>query len=229
LFFETPFQEIWRKIMFKDRKDAGKKLGIALMGYKDDDAIVLGIARGGIGVAVEVAEMLGCELSVLVTRKMPIPGNPEAGFGAVAEDGSVYMNPWAGGQIDEPTIERIRNEQVEEIKRRIDVLRGGEPLPSIKGRTVILVDDGIAMGSTVRASIMFCKNRQAAKIVVASPVSGPNAQAEIGKLVDDMVILEKPHNFMAVAQVYQHWYDMSSEEVNQIMEQWRSRHESEKS
>jgi predicted phosphoribosyltransferase len=212
--------------MFKDRTDAGRKLGIALMGWKDQDVLVLGIARGGVAVAAQVAEMIGAELNLLVTRKLPLPGNPEAGFGAVAEDGSLFMHPWAANEVDGETIERIKQEQVAEIKKRIDKLRGGKPLQPIKGRTVILIDDGIAMGSTVRASIMFCRNQQAKKIIVASPVAGPAAKAQLSRLVDDIVIIETPPNFMAVAQVYLHWYDMTYEEVNRIMEKWRQEHTS---
>ncbi|MFI4912782.1 MAG: phosphoribosyltransferase [Sedimentisphaeraceae bacterium JB056] len=210
--------------MFKDRDDAGRQLGAALMGYKDQGVLVLGIARGGVAVAAQAAEMIGAELNLLVTRKLPLPYNPEAGFGAVAEDGSVFMHPWAASQVDSETIELIKEQQVAEIKKRIDKLRGGNPLPPIEGRTVILIDDGIAMGSTVRASLMFCRNQGAAKVVVASPVAGPTAKAQLSGLADEIIILETPPNFMAVAQVYLDWYDMSFEEVNRIMEKWRSGH-----
>ncbi len=210
--------------MFKDRKDAGKKLAEALQKYRGSEALVLGIARGGVEVAAEVADALAAQLDLLVTRKLPIPYNPEAGFGAIAEDGSVFLNQWAKKAVSEADLERIKAEQLREIKRRLEVLRGSKSPPPIKDRTVIIVDDGIAMGSTVRASVIFCKNQGARKIVVASPVSSPEAEREIAELVDDIVILETPDNFMAVAQVYAKWYDMSFEEVNEIMENRRKKH-----
>jgi predicted phosphoribosyltransferase len=108
------------------------------------------------------------------------------------------------------------------MERRMAVLRKGRPLPEIAGRTVILVDDGIAMGSTMRASIMLCRHREAGKIVVAVPVSGERVAVEIGEMVDEVVVLEQPTFFRAVAQVYENWYDVSDREVIEIMEKWQS-------
>jgi putative phosphoribosyl transferase len=207
--------------MFKDRKDAGQQLAQALSGYGDADALVLAIPRGGVQVGYEIARALNAELSLIVTRKLPYPDNPESGFGAIAEDGSVFIYAGAAHYVSSETIERIKEAQREEIARRIDVLRDGRPLPEMAGRTVILVDDGIAMGSTMRASIELCKNRNAGKIVVAVPVAGERAIREIRPLVDEMVVLESPPFFRAVAQVYERWYDVSDGEVLELVAQWR--------
>jgi len=204
--------------MFADRKDAGQKLARALEKYKADRPLVLAIPKGGVEVGYEVAKYLGCEFSILIARKLPFPDNPEAGFGAVAEDGSTYIIDYAARGLSPSTIDRILKEQRREIKRRVATLRKGQPLPQIADRTVILIDDGIAMGSTIHAGISLCKNKKAKKIVVASPVAGPSTAAELSKIVDDVVILEKPLFFRAVAEVYANWCDVSDQEVIQILE-----------
>jgi putative phosphoribosyl transferase len=204
--------------MFADRKDAGQKLARALEKYKADRPLVLAIPKGGVEVGYEVAKYLGCEFSILVARKLPFPDNPEAGFGAVAEDGSTFINDYAARRLSAGTIDRILKEQRREIKRRINILRKGKPLPQIANRTVILIDDGIAMGSTMRAAITLCKNKNAKKVVVASPVAGPDTVAELSGLVDDVVVLEKPAFFRAVAQAYANWYDVPDQEVIRILQ-----------
>ncbi len=207
---------------FKDRQDAGQNLAQALSGYRDTGALVLAIPRGGVEVGYEVARALNAELSLIVTRKLPYPDNPESGFGAIAEDGSVFIYPDATAYLSHTMIQRIMDSQEREIERRIAVLRDRKPLPQMAGRTVILVDDGIAMGSTMRASIALCRNQNAGTIVVAVPVAGERAIREIRPLVDEMVVLESPRFFQAVAQVYDRWYDVSDTEVRAIMEKWSS-------
>ncbi|MEE9455777.1 MAG: phosphoribosyltransferase family protein [bacterium] len=203
--------------MFEYRKDAGERLARALEKYKGEDVLVLAIPRGGVEVAYEVAKYLGVDYSLLVARKLPYPHNPETGFGAVAEDGSIFIFERAAVWLGRKRIEKITKEQLREIIRRIDVLRKGKPLPEISGRTVVLVDDGLAMGSTMRAAIMLCKNKKAAKIVVAVPVAGREVANEIAAIVDELVVLEVPPFFQAVAQVYRNWYDVGDEEVLEIM------------
>ncbi|MHC4564980.1 MAG: phosphoribosyltransferase [Planctomycetota bacterium] len=203
--------------MFKDRAEAGHKLGRALEAYRDSDAIVLAIPRGGVEVAYYVAEYLSARLSMVIVRKLPLPMNPETGFGAIAEDGSVFLVESAVGVVLPDVAVRIQKEQEQEIARRVEVLRQGEPLPAIEGRTVILVDDGIAMGSTMRAGVMLCRNKKAKKVVAASPVAGPSAATSLSKVVDEIVILERPMFFRAVAQAYTNWYDVPDAEVIEIM------------
>ncbi|WP_292485796.1 phosphoribosyltransferase [Methanohalobium sp.] len=203
--------------MFKDRTDAGKQLAKSLEKYLDEDVLILAIPRGGVEIGYQVANYLDAELSLLISRKLPFPYNPEAGFGAVTEDGSSFINEIAARELSEEMIEQIKKEQVDEIKRRIEILRNGESLPDMKGRTVIITDDGLAMGSTMRASVKLCKNKGAGKIVVAVPVAGKQVADMINKVVDDIIVLDIPPFFHAVAQVYENWYDVSDYEVIDIM------------
>lgn len=204
--------------MFEDRKDAGIKLGRALEKYRNKGVVVLSIPRGGAEVGYHVARHLNARFSIVVARKLPFPDNPEGGFGAIAEDGSTFILPRASRWLPKETIARIMEEQKQEIERRITALRKGRPLPDIEGKTVILVDDGIAMGSTMRATISMCKNKKAGKIVVAVPVAGREVAQQIEQLVDGIIVLEKPMFFRAVAQVYRNWYDVPDSEVLEIME-----------
>jgi putative phosphoribosyl transferase len=213
--------------MFRDREDAGQKLARALTKYKDTDALVLAIPRGGVEVGYHVATYLNACFSILVSRKLPYPDNPEAGLGAVAEDGSTFISKDATYWLSKETIERIIRQQKEEIRKRIAVFRKGKPLPEIAGSVVILVDDGIAMGSTTRAGILLCRKKEAAKVVVAAPVAGESVESELSRLADEVGILEKPPFFRAVVQVYYNWYDVPDEEVLEIMERWEGDHRAE--
>lgn len=206
--------------MFKNREDAGQKLAEALEQYKDQGAIVLAIPRGGVEVGFQVARNLRADFAILISRKLPFPDNPEAGFGALAEDGSTVILKEASRWISEEEVKEILKAQSEEIRRRVKVLREGKTLPVITGKTVILVDDGLAMGSTMRAAVKLCRKRNARKIVIAVPVAGDRVAREMAEIVEDIVILEVPKFFRAVAQVYSNWYDVSDEEVLEIVEEW---------
>ena len=203
--------------MFKNRKDAGEKLAKALEKYREENPVILAIPRGGVEVGLQVAAKLNADFSLVIARKLPFPDNPEAGFGAIAEDGSTFILESAYYWLEGETIERIKQQQIAEIERRIKTLRGDKPLPEIRGRTVILIDDGIAMVSTMRAAIELCRNRKAGKVVVAVPVAGREVAEELQKKVDDLIVLETPAYFRAVAQVYERWYDVSDEEVLDLL------------
>ncbi len=206
--------------MFEDRKDAGQKLARALEKYKDQDVIVLGIPRGGVEVGYYVAKFLRARFSMVISRKLPLPDDPEAGFGAMAEDGSTFMIERSAPWVSDEEIEAIKETQRLEIARRIKTLRKGRPLPELKDRTVILVDDGIAMGVTMRAAIRLCRGKKAKKVVAAAPVAGEDVAAEIAEAADELVVLETPVFFQAVAQAYRHWYDVPDQEVLAIMDRW---------
>jgi putative phosphoribosyl transferase len=180
--------------------------------------LVLAIPRGGVEVGYYVAEKLEIPLSLIVVRKLPFPLNPEAGFGAIAEDGSIFFVDSAYSKKSLKVTKEIIEGQKRELKRRIEVLRAGKPLPEISGKIVILVDDGIAMGSTMQAAIMLCRNRNAKKVVASAPVAGPATVKELDKVADDVVVLEKPPFFRAVAEVYRRWYDVGDGEVIRIMQ-----------
>lgn len=203
--------------MFKSRKDAGEKLALALEKYRTENPVILAIPRGGVEVGLQVSKKLGADFSLVISRKLPFPDNPEAGFGAIAENGSTFILENADSWLARETIEQIKQEQIVEIERRINVLRGGKTLPDIAGRTVILIDDGIAMGSTMRAAIELCRNRKAGKVVVAVPVAGKEVADAIAKEADELVVLEIPVDFRAVAQAYENWYDVSDEEVLDLL------------
>ncbi|MDP4284297.1 MAG: phosphoribosyltransferase family protein [Bacteroidota bacterium] len=206
--------------MFTDRKDAALQLAKALEKYKNKNAVVLGIPRGGAETAFYVALHLNAELSLLVSRKLGHPANPEYAFGAIAEDGSVYLSPSAKQELSEETINTVVDEQKKEIERRITILRKGKPLPELKGRTVILVDDGIATGATIFAAIEMCKNRNAGKIIVAAPVSGYEMEEKLAGKADEVVILEKPEDYYAVSQAYMSFYNLSDEDALKYMQRW---------
>lgn len=207
--------------MFKDRKDAAVKLAKALEKYKGTQAIVLGIPRGGAETAYYVALHLIAEFSLLISRKLGHPDNPEYALGAIAEDGSIYLNKGVELEVSGDTINELAAQQKKEIERRIRILRQGAPLPTLKGRTVILVDDGIATGATLYAAINLCKKQGAGKIVVAAPVSGKEKKRELLGEVDEVVILETPPFYHAVAQAYDTFYNLTDEQALGFMERWK--------
>ena len=206
--------------MFQDRTDAGLKLAAALGEYKDTGALVLAIPCGGVPVAFQVALELNAEMAIMVARKLPFPDNPEAGFGAIAEDGSIFIHPYAARGIAKEVIDTAISQQEREVHRRVEALRNDKPLPRLADRIVILVDDGIAVGSTMRAAVMLCKKQAAGQIVVAVPVASAEISDQFATLVDRTFILESPRYFHAVAQVYRNWYDVDDREVIDILDQW---------
>lgn len=204
--------------VFVDRRDAGFEVGKLLEEkYKDKNVLVLGIPRGGVVIAYEVARLLNGELSVVITKKLPHPIQEELAIGAAAEDGSVYLMEFAK-QLDTDTVQKILQDQQEEIESRIRRFRNGEPLPDMRGRIVIIADDGIATGSTIVPAIQLCNNSGAAKVIVAAPVSGDEYVSEINDLADEVVIVEKPGMFYAVGQVYEDFHHLSDEEVIQLLD-----------
>ena len=207
--------------MFKDRKDAALHLAKALEKYKGLGVIVLGIPRGGAETGFYVAHHLGAEFSLLVSRKLGHPNNPEYAIGAIAEDGSTYINEEAQEGLAPEVLERTIAQQEKEIARRIEVLRKGAPLPKIRNKTVILVDDGIATGSTLFASIRMCRNQGVGKLVVAAPVAGPGMKSRLLREVDEVVILEIPDFFQGVSQGYEHFYNLTDEETNHFLDRWK--------
>ncbi|WP_018614582.1 phosphoribosyltransferase [Segetibacter koreensis] len=215
--------------MFKDRKDAALQLAKALEKYRNTDAIVLGIPRGGAETAFYVAMHLNADFSLLVSRKLGHPANPEYAIGAVAEDGTVYLNKYAKLELSQDTINELAEQQKKEIERRIEILRKGEPLPVLKDKTVILVDDGIATGATLYAAIHMCKKQEAGKIVVAAPVAGIEKKKELLKEVDEVVILETPSFYHAVSQAYNTFYNLTDAQALEFMEKWKKeRHNGQK-
>lgn len=207
--------------MFRDRTDAGHKLGEALTEFRGQHPLILGIPRGGVRIAREVAETLNTTFSVIIVRKLPFPENPEAGFGAIAEDGSLYIVPGMDNSLPASVVDRTTSRQEAEVTRRIRMLRGGRPLPDLKGRHVILVDDGIAMGSTTQAAVLCCRRQEAGRVTVAAPVASPDAVRALEETADAVVCLEMPSFFRAVAEFYETWYDVPDREAVELLDDAR--------
>lgn len=204
--------------MFFNRQEAGKKLAEKLIKYQGSKkVIILAIPRGGVLVATEVAKILNLPIDLLVVRKLPMPDDPEAGIGAISETGEIVWQPLVNFYSPRE-VEEILKIQKEKIKKRIEILRKGKKLSNLQGKTVILIDDGIAMGSTMEAAIRTAYKRGAKRIVVAVPVGGEEVIKNIKKMVDEVICLEIPCPFYAVAQVYKNWHDASDKEVIEALE-----------
>jgi putative phosphoribosyl transferase len=194
---------------FHDRRTAGRELAVRLMAWATDDdlpgLVVLALPRGGVPVAAQVARAFGAPLDVLVSRKIGLPGQPETGIGAIAGDDAAVFDRRALGMLglDEDRLEPYVARERTELRRRSLLYRGDESPPEVDGRTVILVDDGLATGSTARAALRHLRRLNAARLILAVPVSAPEAAADMRSEADDVVCLTQPSGFMAVG----HWYD----------------------
>lgn len=202
--------------IFQDRIDAGKQLAKRLLSYENKAAVVLAIPRGGVPVGFEVASRLKAEFDVIIPRKLPIPWNPEAGFGAITADGTMVLNaPMVSslGLTDEE-IEQAAEEVRQEVIRRTLEYRGDRPPPNVEGRPVILVDDGLASGYTMLAAIESVKKWSPSTIVVAIPVASKGAARLVNHSADKLVVLiTSEHLPFAVANFYIKWRDLSDEEI----------------
>lgn len=203
-------------MVFTDRHDAGRRLAAALERYRGvPDVVVLGVPRGGVVVAEEVARLLGQPLDVVVTRKIGAPGNPEYAVGAVDADGHVFEGILAG--VPEGYLERAAAAEQAEIARRVAAYRAGRPALDVAGKTAILVDDGIATGLTLRAAVHYLKRQGAARVVVAAPVAAPDSAARLRGEADEVVVLDEPPGFSAVGQFYARFDQTSDDEVQALL------------
>jgi putative phosphoribosyl transferase len=214
---------VQEKNTFADRSDAGYEVGKLLeRRYKNGNVLIMGIPSGGVIVACEIANVLNGELSVIITKKLPHPLHNEFAIGAAAEDGSVYLTSSAKG-IDHATVRDIVDQQALEIRRRIQRFRKGKPLPDIRNRIVIIADDGIATGSTIVPAIKLCRNRNAAKVIVAVPVAGEHYLPEIDDMADEVVIATQPAEFFSVGQVYEDFHHLSDDEIITALDDFEKR------
>ncbi|AEV98228.1 phosphoribosyltransferase [Niastella koreensis] len=209
--------------MFTNRKQAALQLAKALEKYSNQNVLVLGIARGGIETAYYIARQLNAELSFLIVRKLSHLQNPEYALGAMAEDGTVYYNPGHKTKISQEMLDNIEEQQQQEIERRKQVFRKVQVLPEINNRTIIIADDGIATGATIFAAIKMCKQKGAAKIIVAAPVCAKSTANELIKEADEVIMLTTPDQFMAVAQFYESFRDLSDQETLDFLKRWEKR------
>lgn len=203
--------------IFKDRKSAGKLLAQRLK--KTNADLVLGIPRGGVVVAKEVADQLKVPLDVLVVRKIGAPFQEELALGAVDPDGEVV---WEQGLLSQLTVESEElKEKIQqgwkELKRREDVYRAGKSQLDVAGKTILLIDDGIATGATTLSAVRYLK-RHKAKVVLAVPVASKESANKLSKEADEVVVLSVPENFQAVGEFYQKFLPVSDEEVIQLLQ-----------
>lgn len=211
--------------MFLDRHDAGKQLAPLLIKYKDvPNTIVIGLPRGGVVVAYEVARLLDKPLDVICPRKVGAPFNPELAIGAITDSGLGYFN---NDLIDSLGVNKkyLDQECAKEqavSKRRLELFRKNKPPLNFAGKTVLIVDDGLATGATMKAAIMSIKGQKAAKIVAAVPVSPPDTAAEIGRMCDECIAIATPWNFQAVGQFYQEFPQTEDSEVLELLNNMES-------
>jgi putative phosphoribosyl transferase len=204
---------------FENRQQAGKRLAQALVAWHGrKDLLVLALPRGGVPVAAEVAKDLQAPLDVVVVRKLGYPGQEEFAMGAIASGGVQVMSNVAGGwPVSEQAVRSaVQREQVE-LLRREQAYRGHKPPPRIKDQVVILVDDGLATGATMRAAVQSVRARQPARIVVAVPVASSSALASVGSVADEVVCLQTPEPFHAVGLWYRDFDQTSDEEVMRLL------------
>lgn len=206
--------------LFHNRQDAGRQLASKLLEYKDRPSVVLGIPNGGMHLAVEVARAFHAALDVVVVRKLPLPLHPESGFGAVADDGSVILNDELLRR------EGITREQIAEqvtmvtsqVRQRSLLYRKDRPLSLIRGKTAIIIDDGLASGYTMLAAVASVKRRRAGEIIVAVPVASSVALKLVQGSTRVLTLAEGIETRFTVADYYRHWHDVPDSDVIKILD-----------
>ena len=204
--------------MWLDRTEAGAQLAdeLALRGYGEiRDAIVLGVPRGGVEVARQVADRLKLPLDLVVVRKIGSPGAPEFAAGAVDPDGRVYANAFAN--VSDEWLRTAAVAEHAEVLRRMDAYRCGRPAPVLKGRTVIVVDDGIATGLTAQAALRWLRGLGVARLAIAAPVMAPDTVKRLAQDADDVVTLQAPAGFASVGQYYVQFPQLSDVDVAHLL------------
>ncbi len=210
-----------RIYVFRDRSDAGRKLALKLMDWRGSDLNLFAIPAGGVPVAAEIARSLDIPLDLVIVRKIQLPWTTEAGFGALDPDGRAVFNQ----DLIERTglsprqIEAQVQKTLDALKRREARLRGGRPYPDLTGKAVMVVDDGLASGYTMRAAIRFLQGKGAARVIVAVPTGAARTVQELLPLVDVLVCLNVRGGWsFAVADAYENWYDLEEAEVLEILD-----------
>jgi putative phosphoribosyl transferase len=210
-----------QSVPFVDRRDAGRRLAESLRTVMSEKVVVLGLPRGGVPVAFEVAQALQAPLDVLLVRKLGVPFQPELAMGAIGEDGVRVLNERVLAQVEVDANELSDTEARErqELKRRAERYRGRRPRLDLTGCTAILVDDGIATGSTARAACEVARMHGASRVVFAAPIAPPSAVDELRSEADDVVVLETPARFYAIGQFYSDFSQTPDDEVVRLLEE----------
>ncbi|MDV3244376.1 MAG: hypothetical protein LYZ66_04280 [Nitrososphaerales archaeon] len=205
--------------VFRDREQAGEALADALKDLKGEDVVVLAIPRGGVVVGGVVAGALGAPLDIVVTRKIGAPGEPEYALGAVSQEGEVILDEEAVRtlQVERSYLDSETARQTKEVKDRMRRFRGERPFPSLKGKTVVIVDDGIATGSTVLAAVRSVRMQRPKSVIVAVPVGPAETIAKMSAEADRVVCLETPEPFFAIGEFYSDFEQVEDEEVKRIL------------
>jgi putative phosphoribosyl transferase len=211
---------------FANRRGAGVELASKLREYAGrSDVVVLALPRGGVPVAFEVAEALDAALDIFLVRKLGLPGHPELAMGALASGGVRVLNEevvrWYG--VPDRAIEAVAREEQTELERREREYRQGRPLVDLHGKTLILVDDGLATGSTMKAAVQAARQHEPARVIVAVPVGAPSICEELTGIADETVCARSPEPFSAVGQWYQDFSQTTDEEVRELLEKHAAR------
>ncbi len=211
---------------FRDRTSAGRQLARRLAGYAGgEDVLILGLPRGGVPVAAEVARELGVALDVLVVRKLGVPGHEELALGAIASGGGRVLNDDVVDHLGlrSEEIERVTRRERAELERRERAFRGERPALDVRGRVVIVVDDGIATGASMRSAVRALRSQEPARLVVAVPAAPRESVQEIGREADAFVCLGTPEPFVAVGRWYRDFPQTSDDEVRELLDEARAR------
>ena len=212
-------------MIFRNRSDAGQYLATKLLQYKGrEDVLVLALPRGGVPVAFEVAQALQVSMDIFLVRKLGVPGHEELAMGAIATGGVRVLNEDTVNYLGIPpdVIDSVAEMELKELKRREIAYRGNRPEPHVKGKTVILIDDGLATGSTIRAAAQALRGQEPARIIVAVPVSAPETCDEYRIGVDEIVCAVTPEPFFGVGKWYLDFSQTTDEEVRDLLELARS-------
>jgi len=214
------------RLPFADRRDGGRQLAARLEHYRGrPDLLVLALPRGGVAVGFEVAHALQAPLDVFVVRKLGLPGHEEYAMGAIASGGVRVMNPLPGLTVAPEAIARVVAREQAELVRRELLYRGGSPAVAVRGRTVIVVDDGLATGSTMRAAVLAIRQQHPARLVVAVPVGAAETCAMLGQDADEVVCAAMPSPFHAVGLWYRDFPQASDGEVRELLDEAHREHE----
>jgi putative phosphoribosyl transferase len=213
-------------MQFENREQAGRWLGQALLDHVGQDTLVLGLPRGGVPVAFQVARTLDAPLDIWIVRKLGAPSQPELGLGALAEGPAIHLNRQLIADLgisDREVMQAVRRE-ARELRARVARFRGARALPDLRGRTVILVDDGIATGGTTRAAIKGVRKLGAAQVIVAAPIASPSVIATLRPAVDGILCLSQPAEMFAIGAWYEDFRQVPDEEVNRLLgiARWRA-------
>lgn len=203
--------------IFNDRRDAGRALAADVRRLELENPLVLGLPRGGIPVAYEVALALGAPLDAIVVRKLGAPNQPELAVGAIASGDIRVLNEELLAYVDAARLDSIEADERQELERRENAYRGKRPFPDLGGRDVILVDDGVATGATMRAAVEAVRSRDPANVIVAVPTASPRAVESLEAMVDSLICLESPADFYAVGQFYLNFGQTSDDEVRDLL------------